>query len=215
MNSYLRLLVIFCIALLIQSCTTKLDVCECLSFKNAITDQYLLSEKERKQKEEGCEWIYEEYSDLELIQKWAECTNNEINQMKQDQNSSQTEAKNTASSDNTASMQQSVESIYYPINNSGNYQTQTVALHYWNNSDGNKPYAEMRFTDGTTFTLMPNCEGEFDWCIRTSSNEEVGYLKIEPDSEGEAVFLDVKYNENSDQYTNYLDKMAGTFRLWM
>ncbi len=209
MKRFTSLILILSIGFLAESCATKLDVCECLSFQNAITDQYLLSEKERKQKEEGCKWIYEEYSDLELVKKWAECAQNELNQMKQNQN----DANNQVNSNNTATPEQSSESIYYPVNNSGVYQTQTVALHYWNNPDGNKPYAEMRFTDGTTFTLMPSCEGEYDWCIRNSSNEEVGYLKIEPDSEGEAVFLDVRDNENSSSFTNYLSYMTGTFRL--
>ena len=73
MKTRFNLSIVLLISIILSSCTTKLDVCECLDLKNALTDQYLLSEKERKEKEEGCKWIYEEYSDLELIQKFAEC----------------------------------------------------------------------------------------------------------------------------------------------
>jgi len=74
---YLRLMVLIGLILIIQSCATRLDFCECMSLEKALTDPYLLSEKEKKAKEEGCKWIHEELSDLEIIQKWAECNENQ------------------------------------------------------------------------------------------------------------------------------------------
>jgi len=200
-----------------SSCSRKLDVCECLSFKNAIMDQYLLSEKDRQEKEEGCQWIYEEYSSVELVQKWAECNNNEVKKMQKDLNADQQSEQVTIEKSDEQNISppesQKEESVYYPITNTGDFDTQSVSLHYWPNPDGNKPYAQIKFTNGVTFSLMPNCEGDYNWCIRTSENIEIGFLKIEPDSEGEAIFLDVRRNQNSTDYSYYLDKMVGTFRL--
>lgn len=195
------------ISLILQSCATKLDVCECLSLKNALTDQFLLSEKEQKRKEEGCKWIYEEYSDLELLQKWAECNGSK--------NQQEPEKPEQAPQDENANrVARSGEySVYYPVTPEGNYDKSELSFYYYPNENGNRPYAEFRFTDGTKFDLTPVCEGEYSWCIRTAENLEIGYLKVEPDSEGEAVFLYSKFNENSSNYTYYLEKMSGTFRL--
>jgi len=201
--------------LFLTNCATKLDVCECLSFKKTITDQYLLSEKELKEKEEGCEWIYQEYSDMELIQKWAECTKNEINQSEPfSGNSFQANAPDNNSTYENSESQTKASSCYYPVNENGDYDQTMVSLHYFTNGDGNKPYGEIRYTDGTTFTIIPNCEGAFNWCIRTPENTEIGYLKIDYDTEGEALFLETKQNSNSNRYSGYLTFLNGTFRLW-
>jgi len=118
---------------------------------------------------------------------------------------------------------QSDESVYYPVDSSGMIDSQIVSLHYWANKNGNKPYAEMQFTDGTVFTLLPNCEGEYYWCIQNNDEEEIGYLKIEhvstkEESYGEFavddLLLDVKYNTKSAPYTKYLSKMTGSYGLW-
>lgn len=200
---------VFGVSLILQSCATKLDVCECLSFKNALTDQFLLSEKEQKRKEEGCKWIYEEYSDLELLQKWAECNGS------QNQHESEKNIEQDRQSENANNEAQSGEySVYYPVTQEGDYDKSELSFYYYPNENGNRPFAEFRFNDGAKFKLTPVCEGEYSWCIRTAENLEVGYLKIEPDSEGEAVFLHSKFNENSSNYTYYLEKISGTFRLF-
>lgn len=117
------------------------------------------------------------------------------------------------SSENANNESQSDQyNIYYPITPEGNYDKSELSLYYYPNINGNKPYAEFRFIDGTIFKLKPNCEGEYSWCIRSIDNVEIGFLKIETDTEGEAVFLDIKFNENSSSYSSYLSKMTGTFR---
>ncbi|MFA6987971.1 MAG: hypothetical protein WC185_02840 [Acholeplasmataceae bacterium] len=118
---------------------------------------------------------------------------------------------------------QSDESVYYPVDSSGIMDSRTVSLHYWANKNGNKSYAEMQFSDGAVFTLLPNCEGEYLWCIQNNDDEEIGYLKIKhvftkEESYGEFatdnLLLDVKYNTKSAPYTKYLSKMTGSYGLW-
>lgn len=207
MKLALKYIVIFCSTLIIQGCTTRLDFCECMSLEKALTDQFLLSEKERKAKEDGCKWIHEELSVLEILQKWAECNGS---QTPPESNRNQKQSQQAENANNESQSDQ--YNLYCPITPEGNYDKSELALYYYPNTNGNKPYAEFRFTDGTIFKLKPNCEGEYSWCIRSRDNVEIGFLKIEPDSEGEAIFLDIKFNENSSSYTYYLSKMAGTFR---
>lgn len=64
--------------IILKSCKTerRLDFCECYDIKSALTDSLLLSKSELRDKQEGCNWIEEELSPLEIQQKFIECIKN-------------------------------------------------------------------------------------------------------------------------------------------
>lgn len=192
MKKYVKIFFALIITLSLQSCATRLDFCECVDLESALMDPYMLSQKELEAKEKGCKWIKEELSEWEYLQRLAECWK-----------------------ENTTSQAENDEySVYYPVTSTGDYDKSEVSFYYYPNVNG-RPYAEFRFTDGTTFNLLPNCEGEYSWCIRTKENLEIGALQIESDTEGEAIFIDIIFNGNSSGYLHYLSKMIGTFRLFL
>ena len=61
--------------IILKSCKSerRLDFCECYDIKSALTDSLLLSKSELRDKQEGCNWIEEELSPLEIQQKFIEC----------------------------------------------------------------------------------------------------------------------------------------------
>lgn len=65
--------VIIFASIFLPGCVTKRDFCECVDLTKAVTDQYMLSEKEKTKKEKECKWIEEELSPMEILQKTAEC----------------------------------------------------------------------------------------------------------------------------------------------
>lgn len=65
--------IIICASALFPGCTVRRDFCECVNLEKALTDQFSLSEKEKRKKEEECKWIKEELSPMEILQKTAEC----------------------------------------------------------------------------------------------------------------------------------------------
>lgn len=74
MNKTISILCVIILAsIFLPGCVTKRDFCECVDLTKAITDQYMLSEKEKTKKEKECKWIEEELSPTEIWQKTAEC----------------------------------------------------------------------------------------------------------------------------------------------
>lgn len=59
--------------LVVCSCTPRRDFCDCMNISKAVTDGFILSEKELEEKEKGCEWIQKEMSQMELLEKMSSC----------------------------------------------------------------------------------------------------------------------------------------------
>lgn len=55
--------------------TKSREFCECVDIAGMLTDGLTLSQKEREEKQKGCEWIEKEMSQLQMIEEMAKCNN--------------------------------------------------------------------------------------------------------------------------------------------
>lgn len=61
--------------LVFNSCTPKREFCDCMNLTKAVTDGFTLSENELLAKEEECEWIQKEMSQMQILAKMSSCYN--------------------------------------------------------------------------------------------------------------------------------------------
>jgi hypothetical protein len=96
-----------------------------------------------------------------------------------------------------------------------------VIFNYNENKGGEpaRPSLTIQYKDGFKMfdLVMPNCEGDYEWCLRNKDNEDIAYLKLNFNSNRTIMFGNIKYDKLLDQETNkqeiinHLSLLEGTF----
>jgi hypothetical protein len=100
------------------------------------------------------------------------------------------------------------EGDYIPINETNKIGVSFV-LHYSYLQGANRPSLEVKFYDGFELYFNSVCEGDYFWCIRNENNEEIGFMKLTFEQNGEIAIVRIKRNHLSDNYAEYLDLLIG------
>jgi hypothetical protein len=99
------------------------------------------------------------------------------------------------------------EAIYVPIKEL-NEEYVSFLLNYSHVEGANRPSITMQIS-GTKLFFNNVCEGAFSWCIRNEYNQDIGYMKINFENDGETAEIRIKRNGLSAFYEKYLELLEG------
>ena len=151
--------------------------------------------------------------ELELKQKELELKEHELNLEKkqlEENNKTNTIDEKTPikKSTNNTSTNFYGEASYIPIEEYSK-QTASFILEYSYTKGANRPFIDLQFGEGPDFFLNAVCEGEYNWCIRNEDNQDIAYMKILFENNGETAELLIMRNDLSQEYENYLNLLEG------
>ena len=100
------------------------------------------------------------------------------------------------------------EGDFIPINES-NKKTASFVLRYSFPIAANRPELEVKFYDDVQLYFNAVCEGDYFWCVKNENMDDIGYMKLSFDQNGEIANIKIKRNALSDRYRKYLDMLTG------
>ena len=182
-----RSIILFCLLSLIASCTNN------SSSKYAQVNEDKRHELELKEKE------------LALKEKELQLKEKEMTSM----STSNSDDKNESETNEETALFIG-EGDYIPIKKS-NKKTTSFVLSYSYTKGANRPFLEIKFYDEIEIYFNAVCEGDYFWCIRNENMEDIGYMKLTFEKNGEIANVKIKRNALSDGYSKHLDMLIGKF----
>lgn len=182
-----RSIILFCLLSLIVSCTNN------SSSKSAQENEEKRNELELKEKE-----LVLKEKELQLMEKGM---------------TSKSTGNSDDKNDNESKVNEETalflgQGDYISIKDS-NKETASFVLSYSYTKGANRPYLEVKFFDDFEIYFNAVCDGDYFWCVRNENMEDVGYMKITFEKNGEIANVKIKRNALSDRYSKYLDMLDG------
>ena len=100
------------------------------------------------------------------------------------------------------------EGDYIPIKES-NKKTASFILSYSFPKGANRAKLEVKFYDNFEIYFNAVCEGDYFWCVKNENMDDIGYMKLSFEQNGEIANIKIKRNALSDRYRKYLDMLTG------
>ena len=182
-----RSIILFCLLSLIVSCNN-----------NSSSNATQINEEKRHE--------------LELKEKELALKEKEL-QLKEKEMTIKSTSNSDENNDNESKMNEETalflgEGDYISIKES-NKKTASFFLSYSYTKGANRPYLEVKFHDEFKIYFNAVCEGDYFWCIINENMEEIGYMKLTFEKNGEIANVKIKRNALSDRYSKYLDMLMG------
>lgn len=186
-----RTIIIFCLLSLIVSCTNKNNS------NSAQANEEKRHELELKEKE------------LALLQKDLQLKKKEMNSMSTSNSNDKNENESKTNEETALFLG---EGDYIPIKESKE-NTASFVLSYSYNKGANRPSLGVKFYDEFEIYFNAVCEGEYFWCIRNEKMEDIGFMKLTFEKNGEIANVKIKRNALSDRYSKHLDMLIGKLHI--
>jgi hypothetical protein len=118
------------------------------------------------------------------------------------------EKSSTRTKENNTSSTFYGEARYIPIEEES-MQTASFILEYSNSKGANRPSISLQFGEGPNLFLNAVCDGDYYWCIRNEDYEDIGYMKIIFEDNGETANILIKRDNPSQEYEKQLKLLEG------